>query len=168
MNKCLKCQTETNNKKFCSRSCANSYNNKLHPKRKKKIKICRDCSNPTHSPRSIFCHLHTRDISSKTLAQVTTNDYGSNKYAKIRANCESVNKNLKQQSCIKCGYDKHVHLCHVKAIASFTQNTLISEINSAKNVAPLCPNCHWEHDVAKLFELKYLNEKEVFFDILMI
>ena len=33
MNICFNCQKETINSKFCSRSCANSYNNKLKPKR---------------------------------------------------------------------------------------------------------------------------------------
>lgn len=46
---CLQCGRETNNPKFCSKSCAASYNNPLYPKRVKKIvspddlKICNVC-----------------------------------------------------------------------------------------------------------------------------
>lgn len=38
MNKCLHCGKETNNKKFCSQSCAASYNNKCRGKRSIKTK----------------------------------------------------------------------------------------------------------------------------------
>lgn len=40
MNICLFCKLETTNKKFCSRPCAASYNNKLYPKRIKSNRIC--------------------------------------------------------------------------------------------------------------------------------
>lgn len=39
---CINCNKQTNNPKFCGRSCAASYNNKINPKRKpeNKCKIC--------------------------------------------------------------------------------------------------------------------------------
>lgn len=42
MNKCLQCGKETKNPKFCSRSCATTYNN-LH--RKKQKYYCQKCGN---------------------------------------------------------------------------------------------------------------------------
>ena len=49
-------------------------------------------------------------------------------------------------SCAKCGYDKHVELCHIKDIANFDDDSLLSEVNSRNNIIQLCPNCHWEFD----------------------
>lgn len=43
---CLTCNQETNNPKFCSRSCAAKHNNKLHPKRKPEGN-CKLCNTPT-------------------------------------------------------------------------------------------------------------------------
>ena len=44
--------------------------------------------------------------------------------------------------CKICGYDKHVHVCHIKPIASFSQETKISTVNDISNLVILCPNCH--------------------------
>lgn len=46
----------------------------------------------------------------------------------------------------KCGYSKHVEVCHIKPIASFDDNATIAEINSKENLVCMCPNCHWEFD----------------------
>ena len=48
--------------------------------------------------------------------------------------------------CAHCGYDKHVELAHIKDIASFPDDALLSEVNSEDNIIQLCPNCHWEFD----------------------
>ena len=48
--------------------------------------------------------------------------------------------------CERCGYDKHIEVCHVKAVSEFDDNDKISEINKASNLLGLCPNCHWEFD----------------------
>ena len=41
---------------------------------------------------------------------------------------------------------KHVELCHIKPIHSFSETSTLGEINSENNVVQLCPNCHWEFD----------------------
>lgn len=46
----------------------------------------------------------------------------------------------------QCGYDKHVEVCHIKAIRDFDLKTKIKDINSKENLVLLCPNCHWEFD----------------------
>lgn len=50
--KCTNCGTKTNNPKFCSRSCGVSYNNKIKPKRTKKMKTCTFCKKLFNSPNS--------------------------------------------------------------------------------------------------------------------
>jgi HNH endonuclease len=50
---CAVCSTSTLNPKFCSNSCAATYNNTAVPKRTKNYKICPTCGN-LHS-RTKFC-----------------------------------------------------------------------------------------------------------------
>lgn len=55
-------------------------------------------------------------------------------------------KRFSPKKCAICGYDKHVEICHIKSVSSFSDDTPISEINSLGNLIGLCPNCHWEFD----------------------
>jgi len=48
--------------------------------------------------------------------------------------------------CSNCGYDKHVEICHIRALNSFPDDTPIATINDLSNLVALCPNCHWEFD----------------------
>ena len=66
MNKCINCDKETTNPKFCSSSCSATYNNKLVPRRKlegncvvcnkpitKKAKYCSDCFKSDANPKYV-------------------------------------------------------------------------------------------------------------------
>ena len=64
-----------------------------------------------------------------------------------------INENPK---CAICGYDKHVEVAHIKSVSSFTDESLISEINSIDNLIGLCPNHHWEYDKG-ILDLKEKN-----------
>lgn len=69
----------------------------------------------------------------------------SNRYAKIRYHArEMYSKELTK--CERCGYDKHVEICHIKGIKQFSEESTIKEINDRSNIIGLCPNCHWEFD----------------------
>ena len=70
----------------------------------------------------------------------------SSAYGLIRSQARSIAKSLGFSKCLKCLYDKHYEVCHIKPISSFPLDTPISVINSPDNLMPLCPNCHWEHD----------------------
>jgi predicted restriction endonuclease len=52
--------------------------------------------------------------------------------------------------CEVCGYNTHVEVCHIKSVSSFSDDTLITEINSIDNLVGLCPNHHWEFDNGKI------------------
>jgi hypothetical protein len=49
------------------------------------------------------------------------------------------NQDLK---CRVCGFDFHVHVCHIKGVKEFTDDVKISEINDLNNLVALCPNHH--------------------------
>ena len=48
--------------------------------------------------------------------------------------------------CAICGYDKHIEVAHIKAVADFSDGSTLAEINSINNLIALCPNHHWEYD----------------------
>lgn len=50
------------------------------------------------------------------------------------------------RKCCVCGYDKHIHISHIRSVASFPDDALIEEINALDNLVALCPNHHWEYD----------------------
>ena len=54
INKCLNCKKETDNPKFCSKSCSAIYNNSLKPKRKSIKHKCITCNNLIY-PKRIQC-----------------------------------------------------------------------------------------------------------------
>jgi hypothetical protein len=149
MNECLQCQAPTKTK-FCSKSCAASFNNKKHPKRKPEHN-CKKCHTPitcgkmycsTCSPKKTNRHKKTLQ---EALYQ-NKNDR-SNKYSYIRWHARKVYFSLnKNPSCHNCGYDKHVEVCHIKAICNHDPKTTIEEVNRPENLIGLCPNCHWEFD----------------------
>lgn len=161
--KCTHCEKELVNyqKKFCSRSCSASYNNSS-TQFPKKIKIsitkkCVNCSNTVEYNASKFCHscidLGWHTTFPKLPYSLRTLKYeleqckhsGANKFNKIRAWARHNNK-VYLKKCQRCGYNKHVEVCHKIPISRFSNETLLTEINSLNNLLFLCPNCHWEHD----------------------
>lgn len=143
---CFKCGKQTDNPKFCSRSCSASYTNKMSPKRKKKQHFCKYCGIPVDG-RKTTCpehNINNIDWSIITLRELTDKrSYQKNGRIRELARFKFKNKELK---CLICGYNTHVEICHKKSISSFSSDTPISVINSDDNLVCLCPNHHWEFD----------------------
>lgn len=59
---------------FCSRSCAAVVNNKKHPKRKQKIKICRMCGRRFTGDKKYYCSLLCKHNSLKVSKEKIIND----------------------------------------------------------------------------------------------
>ena len=151
MNTCKECGTPTPNPKFCSRSCAASYNNRTKPKRKPEHK-CVDCGKPINAKRS-RCREHyliwTQNQAAKdmTLSEaVYDKHHRSSAFALVRSRARATAKKLGLDECAVCGYNKHVEIAHIKGISTFEGHTLLSVINSPDNLMALCPNHHWEFD----------------------
>lgn len=153
MNICLNCGAETVNPKFCSKSCAATYNNKLYPKRKCS-KVCNVCGDPVKHHRRRLCEFHHQERMSgfkyhnKTIGEYRNSPSVKNKHpswvhSHIRLFVRSWLKHLTKEPCRHCGYDKHVELAHIQAVSSFPDSALLSEVNSETNVIPFCPNWHW-------------------------
>lgn len=158
MNKCLVCQKQTSNPKFCSRSCAGKLNNSLFPKREKKT-FCVNCKGPAPSGRK-YCRncwsivRSERSISFKTKQQAMTSD--TQRYRKIRAHArKSATDFGLLNECAICRYTHHVETCHLVPIQAWPDEALVSEINQKDNLIGLCPNHHWELDHGLLQEIPH-------------
>lgn len=146
-NKCNNCGKETNNPKYCSRSCAGTINSSIYPKRIKKKYYCVTCNMEVPSRRKYCDSCRFPDM--KLSEAMYTKHHKSSAYVLVRTRARSVVKH-RLQVCFNCGYDKHVEVCHKKPISEFLEDTLVSKINSPDNLILLFPNCHWEFDHGKL------------------
>jgi 5-methylcytosine-specific restriction endonuclease McrA len=143
--KCLNCDNMTRNPKFCSRSCAASVNNSEFPKRLAEGK-CKSCGIAL-TVRLNYCkNCQTRGQDVTVNEAIYSNSNKANAFALIRNRARSKMQKLGFKSCSKCGYSKHVEVCHIKPIAQFSLDALLSEVNHESNLIILCPNCHWEFD----------------------
>ena len=158
MKTCLnnKCQNlfdpQTYNQKYCSLKCQNNYSHRIWVAQNKKV--CPDCST-TINEKSKYCkkcvHKHRHDnIFNMTIKEYSTlssvNQHPSWRHNKIRGIARELYAKLISLPCHNCGYNKHVQICHIKPISSFSDSTTISEVNARSNIIQLCPNCHWELD----------------------
>lgn len=143
---CIQCGSGTNNPRFCSRSCAARHNNKKFPKRRMTRK-CGLCEKPVLSTRR-FCKACRSLKTDITLAHaIYSRHHKSSAFALVRLRARAVAHQLGiDKACQLCGYSKHVEVAHRKAISTFPENALLSEINRPSNLMCLCPNCHWEVD----------------------
>lgn len=146
---CKNCNTETSNPNFCSRSCSAMYNNRVKPKRIPEGN-CSDCNTPivSRNKRCMPCRtlfLKEKDVRDRTLADMVYGKHTSAHFAHVRYYAKYI---LRQRPkiCVRCGYSKHVEVCHIQAISSFPLDTKISIVNHPDNLELLCPNCHWESE----------------------
>lgn len=155
---CANCQEETLNPKFCSRSCAVTFNNKLNPKRELKKRNCSECGADIKRAHWRDNRVLCKDCTyqSQNVRSMTIKEYAEHHgyldkhrswlYCKIRDIGRYWNRHLRGKACQNCGYAKHTNLCHIKPFASFSVNATIGEIHAESNLMVLCPNCHWEFD----------------------
>ena len=145
---CPVCGRTTRNPKFCSRSCAAKLNNVLAPKRRPcgSCSVC-GCLVPR---RNKYCPEHRPnrplDRSQPIGAIADGSDHPACRHARLRQDARGLYLSAFPRRCIRCGYDKHIEVCHRRLLTSFPLDTAISVVNSLENLAGLCPNCHWEFD----------------------
>lgn len=147
MQYCLNCNVNTSNPKFCCRSCAASYNNRLKPKRKPES-TCKSCGDSVIT-QHVFCKRCRKDLykGDCSLSEVRYDKHHrSSSRALVRSRARALMKKNKPYKCVVCGYDKHCEVAHIKSISEFPETTLISEVNNLDNLIYLCQNHHWELD----------------------
>lgn len=146
---CEICGRETTNPRFCSRSCSARNSNFVAPKRQKTQKFCKYCGTPVERSRARVCddcNPNNVDWSNRTIGEIQR----AAKY-QVSAALRTLARQVYKQSnrsrvCHNCGYDKHVEICHIRAIGWFPDDTPVAVVSSMDNLVALCPNCHWEFD----------------------
>jgi len=154
MNTCLHCGKETNNPKFCSRSCSVAYHNIINPKRIAKPYMprrCVSCREPLipddYYYRRRVCDLCRNKNESKTLEDNYQRVKRKRKNNKIRL------IELIGNKCYHCGYDKcidalefhHKNPNEKEFNLSCNMNRAYENlVEEAKKCIVLCANCHRE------------------------
>lgn len=155
--KCPSCKTEKHNSEYHTRKdgkylylksyCKDCCNKHKSKNKTYKKNLC-ECGNDKEI-KSKMCK-KCRSIKQKKyktlgeLREIFIEKYGpAYAYNIVRGRARKDNK-IKE--CQRCGYDKHVEVCHIKPISSFSDDTLIDSVNNKDNILILCPNCHWEFD----------------------
>ena len=156
--KCLHCDNQTKNSKFCSSKCSASYNNKL-TKRKYEPKFCPECHKQIQRSSEVcadcqFVYNTKKYGDSHSLGEFKKIKASKNRYQSIRNHAHRVAKinELDDTRCYCCEYTNHADLCHIKDICAFKDNSTLTEINSPDNLVFLCPNHHWDlgHGLLKI------------------
>jgi hypothetical protein len=148
MTACPVCGQATRNPKYCSRSCAVRRNNVLAPKRRPAGK-CLVCTIPIPR-RNRYCSQHRPnkplDRSQPIGSIADGSDHPACRNARLRQEARRHYLAFFPYRCSRCGYDKHIEVCHKRPVTSFPLDTPIAVVNSLDNLVGLCPNCHWEFD----------------------
>lgn len=159
---------EVRAKRFCNHSCAAQFRNRI-PGRRRVVPPILDCQRcglrfpsargekGAWSKRS-FCPdcLYVASAEAKGLfsIQIVTKgqlfsasaNWQSARSTISRHARASLAKSTRPKQCADCGYAFHVDVCHIQAVSSFPDETLITVINSLENLVYLCKTHHWELD----------------------
>src|SRR5687767_9409912 len=118
---CPTCKRETRNPKYCSRPCAVKQNNVLFPKRKLGGN-CSVCGSPVPR-RNRYCAEHrpnkTIDRSQPISAVADTSEHPACRFARLRQDARRLYLAAFPYRCRRCGYDKHIEVCHRQPLTSF-------------------------------------------------
>ena len=150
MNAWICCGQQTTNPQYCSRSCAAKHTNVLYPKRRQRKRFCKHCGTVIHldGRRTVCldCNPFHVDWEAITIAEMRgKRRYQKNSAIRDRARKQYICDN-RPLRCYVCGYDKHVDICHIRALSDFPEETPLRVANAPENLAALCPNHHWEFD----------------------
>lgn len=129
--------SRTKLKVFCNRSCAAKFNNS------KRVKTNHSVASHKEIKTLWYIKLFTK--TKKEVFHVCSSWQSAR--AAIQKGARFVYfQSTKDKECRNCGYDKHIDVCHIKAVKDFSSEDYVYSINAVSNLIGLCKNCHWELD----------------------
>lgn len=135
--------------KFCNKSCAASYNNRVYPKRQASVWPCIRCGKDSPYRRK-YCLDCKQLLLYRKLEGLSMGAYkalfskDSVAYTALRGMAKS--RWSGECSCAICGYTNHVQLCHILDLHKIPDDSPAKVAVSRDNLIQLCPNHHWEFD----------------------
>lgn len=140
---CLTCNSETDNPKYCSRSCAAKHTNKSTPKRAK-TKTCKSCNSMIASSRE-YCagcwpKVRSTTFQHKVDLWLSGNWRGGSDFGLS----STIRRHLLKEanySCSRCGFDT-LHPVDGSPILEINHVDGDGTNHSPSNLEVLCPNCH--------------------------
>lgn len=151
MNKCLNCNKETLNPKFCSNSCSAKINNKLNPKRKKtawKTSECKNCEKSFNyrygQSQGLYCSNYCQhDFQKKELIKswLSSDFSGTQESGRLSSSIRNYLIEKANYSCSQCGWNK-INLSSGRCPLEIDHIDGNSENCRPENLRVLCPNCH--------------------------
>lgn len=143
MNRCKQCDKETDNAKFCSKSCSASYNNTGIRRHGKGPGECLNCSHPLNRSDKKYCnnkcqknHEFEKRITSWLNGSLEFPGKASlKKYLRSIKNC-----------CWKCEISTWNNQPIVLELEHVDGN---ADNNKKENLKLLCPNCHSQTETYK-------------------
>lgn len=137
--------------KYCSRRCSTIARNAVRGARDATGRLinrrCPNCDGVKYY-KSLTCGNCARSKPKSERAALTLGTLREQfdtlaYHAKIRMWARAA---CPDRACVVCGYDKHIDVCHIRAVKDFPVTATIAEVNAISNLVPLCPNHHWEFD----------------------
>ena len=139
MKQCLECGKILlkQKNKFCDKSCAAKYNNRVFPKRGKKERICKNCGKIIDKYQNIYCDIKCRDeyqFKMKTLPRFYEGKLSENNTIR------KVLIYLHGEKCVDCGCNGTWNNKSLTLQVDHKDGN--SDNNNPTNLRLLCPNCH--------------------------
>lgn len=154
--------SEVRDRSYCTRrECKKESQRNQGRGKSEKYKKCKQCGKKFKVSRrkdgslskSKMCSDWCRFESRRKIGEVTVGELlkRSDSYTSARSIIQGdakrvFEKSKKQSSCLECGYNKKIEVCHIHPVADFSREALIKEVNDPENLIPLCRNHHWEFD----------------------
>lgn len=165
--------SEVRRKQFCNHSCAAKFNNAKYPKRTVvKTGYCQRCGKKIYFRRTSsggyrrrkYCEVcrylapnnfkFDRTLLARTKGELFERCASQQSARSIirKHACQVYAKSDMPHECMVCGYSKYVEICHIRPVADFPDDAVVSQLNALSNLVALCPNHHWEldHDLLDL------------------
>lgn len=143
MNNCLLCKATTKNPKFCSKSCAATYNNCLGEyNRRKPEGTCTGCHESIPSSRTWCKECFSNDRRKQIkIDKWLSGEWSGGTDLGLSQTIRSYLLTESNNSCSKCGFDTP-HPNDGRTILEINHINGDGTDHSPFNLEVLCPNCH--------------------------
>ena len=140
---CLECKSETKNPKFCSKSCAATYNNNSGNFNRRRLEgICKKCNTKIRSSRSYCNNCYSSSVMHDIKIPLwLSGEWSGGTNAGLSQIIRKYLLKINDYSCSKCGFNKR-HPDDEKTILEINHINGDGTDHSPKNLEVLCPNCH--------------------------